>query len=114
MYMLKYLSAVFPNFSLAADGETYPHIKQQTVWRREYAVRSDSAACWQPQNLPAGAQEVLKLLLLVILHPGWGKLESEFCSLFQKYDEFPERLNAVFWLTRASHLQPRCLQNILL
>lgn len=64
-------------------------------------LRSDSAACQEPQNLPAGAQgtggvrEVLKLLLAVTAHPSWVKLEGKSCSTSQINAEFSERSNAV-------------------
>lgn len=62
---------------------------------------SDSAACQEPQNLPAGAQgtggvrEVLKLSLRVTVHPGWVKLEGKSRSTSQINNEFSERSDAV-------------------
>jgi len=64
-------------------------------------LRSDSAACWEPQNLlleagPGRGEGGAKTLLLAATaHPGWVKLEGKSCSVSQINDEFSERSNAV-------------------
>lgn len=63
-------------------------------------IRSNSAACQEPQNLPTGAQGTggvskgPELSPVVSAHPGWVKLEGKSCSTDQRNDEFSERSNA--------------------
>lgn len=53
--MLKYLDVVFPNSSLAAEFVVkyicaWSNCMEEGIWW----MRSDSSACQEPQNVPAG------------------------------------------------------------